>query len=199
MNSIEINELNEMREQLSALKKRLESQEIINDRLIKETITRKLSSINRRALWPSIICAIYIPLGYILFRVQGLSIPFCCATSAIFAISLAAMIVSHFRLRKRDILDGNLVTTYKEVARMRRIYKNWHYISIPIGLVWFVWWEYEMFIHIAKGDITALLAMSAAGIIGGIVGGIYGVATHKRTLREADEILRQIEELQQMQ
>jgi hypothetical protein len=55
-----------------------------------------------------------------------------------------------------------------------------------------------MFIHIAKGDITALLAMSAAGIIGGIVGGIYGVATHKRTLREADEILRQIEELQQM-
>jgi len=199
MNSIERNELNEMREQLSALKKRLECQAIVNDRLIKETMSHKLSNINRRAIWPSIICAIYIPLGYLIFRLQGLSIPFCCATSALFTVCLAAMILSHFRLRKRDILDGNLVTTYKEVARMRKIYKNWHYISIPIGLVWFVWLEYEIFIHIAKGDITALLAISAAGIIGGIIGGIYGIINHKRTLREADEILHQIEELQQME
>ena len=132
MNKIEIDELNEMREQLATLKKRLESQEIVNDRLIKETMTRKLSSINRRAVWPSIICAIYIPLGFIFFHLMGLSLPFCCATSALFTISLIAMIVSHFRLRNSDILNGNLVATYKEVARMRKIYKNWRYWSIPM-------------------------------------------------------------------
>ncbi len=199
MNKIEIDELNEMREQLATLKKQLESQEIVNDRLIKETMTRKLSSINRRAVWPSIICAIYIPLGFIFFHSMGLSLPFCCATSALFTISLIAMIVSHFRLRNSDILNGNLVATYKEVARMRKIYKNWRYWSIPMLVVWFVWFEYEAFIHIAQGDITALLIISSGGIIGGIFGGVYGIIMNKRTLREATEIMRQIEELQQMQ
>ena len=199
MNKIEIDELNEMREQLATLKKRLEGQEIVNDQLIKETMTRKLSSINRRAVWPSIICAIYIPLGFIFFHSMELSLPFCCATSALFTISLIAMIVSRFRLRNSDILNGNLVATYKEVARMRKIYKNWRYWSIPMLVVWFVWFEYEAFIHIAQGDITALLIISSGGIIGGVVGGVYGIIMNKRTLREAAEIMHQIEELQQMQ
>ena len=82
---------------------------------------------------------------------------------------------------------------------MRKIYKNWHYWSIPMLVVWFVWFEYEAFIHIAQGDITALLIISSGGIIGGIFGGVYGIIMNKRTLREATEIMRQIEELQQMQ
>ena len=44
--------------------------------------------------------------------------------------------------------------------------------------------------------MTALLAISASGIFGGIIGGIIGLRIHKRTLRTADDLLRQIEELQ---
>ena len=50
MNSIEMNELNEMREQLATLKKQLNTQEIINDRLIKEAMGRKLSALNNSAI-----------------------------------------------------------------------------------------------------------------------------------------------------
>lgn len=199
MNSIEMNELNEMREQLATLKKQLNSQEIINDRLIKEAMGRKLSALNNSAIWISVVCLVMIPLGYFNFQRMGHSTAFCIATSALFLICLIAIIISHYRIHKRDIYSGNLVTVYKEVARMKKIYKSWHYWSIPMLIVWFGWLEYELYINQANEDITALLAISASGIFGGIIGGIVGLRIHKRTLRTADDLLRQIEELQRQE
>ncbi len=196
MNSIEMNELNEMREQLATLKKQLNTQEIINDRLIKEAMGRKLSALNNSAIWISVVCLVMIPLGYFNFQRMGHSTAFCIATSALFLICLIAIVVSHYRIHKRDIYSGNLVTVYKEVARMKRIYKSWHYWSIPMLIVWFGWLEYEIYINQANEDMTTLLMISASGIFGGIIGGIVGLRIHKRTLRTADDLLRQIEELQ---
>jgi len=196
MNSIEMNELNEMREQLATLKKQLNTQEIINDRLIKEAMGRKLSALNNSAIWISVVCLIMIPLGYFNFQRMGHSTAFCIATSALFLICLIAIVVSHYRIHKRDIYSGNLVTVYKEVARMKRIYKSWRYWSIPMLIVWFGWLEYELYINQANEDMTALLAISASGIFGGIIGGLVGLRIHKRTLRTADDLLHQIEELQ---
>ena len=199
MNSIEMNELNEMREQLASLKKQLNTQEIINDRLLKEALGRKLSSLNYSAVWISIVCIVMIPLGYFNFQRMGHSTAFCIATSALFLICFIATIVSHYRIHKRDIYSGNLVTVYKEVARMKKIYKSWHYWSIPMLIVWFGWLEYEIYLNQANEDITALLMISASGIFGGIIGGIIGLRIHKRTLRTADDLLRQIEELQRQE
>ena len=199
MNSIEMNELNEMREQLATLKKQLNTQEIINDRLIKEAMGRKLSALNNSAIWICIVCLVMIPLGYFNFQRMGHSTAFCIATSALFLISLIAIIISHYRIHKRDIYSGNLVTVYKEVSRMRKIYKNWHYFSIPIVVVWFGWWEYEIYQNMAHEDLTMMFIISGSGIFGGIIGGIIGLRIHKRTLRTADDLLRQIEELQRQE
>ena len=191
----EINEILEMREQLATLKKQLDTQEIINDRLLKEAMSGKLSRINGQAIWIGVICLIMMPLGYLNFQRIGHSTAFCVATSALFFICFVAMFLSHYRLRKRDIYSGDLVTVYTEVARMRKIYKSWHYWSIPLLIVWFGWMEYEIYINLANEDIYALIGVSIGGIVGGIIGGIIGLRIHKRTLRTAEDLLRQIEEL----
>ena len=191
----EINEILEMREQLATLKKQLDTQEIINDRLLKEAMSGKLSRINGQAIWIGVICLIMMPLGYLNFQRIGHSTAFCIATSALFFICFVAMFLSHYRLRKRDIYSGDLVTVYTEVARMRKIYKSWHYWSIPMLIVWFGWMEYEIYINLANEDIYALIGVSIGGIVGGIIGGIIGLRIYKRTLRTAEDLLRQIEEL----
>ncbi len=191
----EINEILEMREQLATLKKQLDTQEIINDRLLKEAMSGKLSRINGQAIWIGVICLIMMPLGYLNFQRIGHSTAFCVATSALFFICFVAMFLSHYRLRKRDIYSGDLVTVYTEVARMRKIYKSWHYWSIPMLIVWFGWMEYEIYINLANEDIYALIGVSIGGIVGGIIGGIIGLRIHKQTLRTAEDLLRQIEEL----
>ena len=191
----EINEILEMREQLATLKKQLDTQEIINDRLLKEAMSGKLSRINGQAIWIGVICLIMMPLGYLNFQRIGHSTAFCIATSALFFICFVAMFLSHYRLRKRDIYSGDLVTVYTEVARMRKIYKSWHYWSIPMLIVWFGWMEYEIYLNMAQEDFTLLLTISCSAIFGGIIGGIIGLRIHKRTLRTADDLLHQIEEL----
>lgn len=191
----EINEILEMREQLATLKKQLDTQEIINDRLLKEAMSGKLSRINGQAIWIGVICLIMMPLGYLNFQRIGHSTAFCVATSALFFICFVAMFLSHYRLRKRDIYSGDLVTVYTEVARMRKIYKSWHYWSIPMLIVWFGWMEYEIYMNMAQEDFTLLLTISCSAIFGGLIGGIIGLRIHKRTLRTAEDLLRQIEEL----
>ena len=191
----EINEILEMREQFATLKKQLDTQEIINDRLLKEAMSGKLSRINGQAIWIGAICLIMMPLGYLNFHRIGHSTAFCVATSALFFICFVAMFLSHYRLRKRDIYSGDLVTVYTEVARMRKIYKSWHYWSIPMLIVWFGWMEYEVYLNMAQEDFTLLLTISCSAIFGGIIGGIIGLRIHKRTLRTAEDLLRQIEEL----
>ena len=191
----EINEILEMREQLATLKKQLDTQEIINDRLLKEAMSGKLSRINGQAIWIGVICLIMMPLGYLNFQRIGHSTAFCVATSALFFICFVAMFLSHYRLRKRDIYSGDLVTVYTEVARMRKIYKSWHYWSIPMLIVWFGWMEYEVYLNMAQEDFTLLLTISCSAIFGGVIGGIIGLRIHKRTLRTAEDLLRQIEEL----
>lgn len=191
----EINEILEMREQLATLKKQLDTQEIINDCLLKEAMSGKLSRINGQAIWIGVICLIMMPLGYLNFQRIGHSTAFCIATSALFFICFVAMFLSHYRLRKRDIYSGDLVTVYTEVARMRKIYKSWHYWSIPMLIVWFGWMEYEVYLNMAQEDFTLLLTISCSAIFGGVIGGIIGLRIHKRTLRTAEDLLRQIEEL----
>ena len=191
----EINEILEMREQLATLKKQLDTQEIINDCLLKEAMSGKLSRINGQAIWIGVICLIMMPLGYLNFQRIGHSTAFCIATSALFFICFVAMFLSHYRLRKRDIYSGDLVTVYTEVARMRKIYKSWHYWSIPMLIVWFGWMEYEVYLNMAQEDFTLLLTISCSAIFGGLIGGIIGLRIHKRTLRTAEDLLRQIEEL----
>lgn len=191
----EINEILEMREQLATLKKQLDTQEIINDRLLKEAMSGKLSRINGQAIWIGVICLIMMPLGYLNFQRIGHSTAFCIATSVLFFICFVAMFLSHYRLRKRDIYSGDLVTVYTEVARMRKIYKSWHYWSIPMLIVWFGWMEYEIYLNMAQEDFTLLLTISCSAIFGGLIGGIIGLRLHKRTLRTAEDLLRQIEEL----
>ena len=195
----EINEILEMREQLATLKKQLDTQEIINDRLLKDAMSGKLSSINRSAVWICVVCLIMIPLGYLNFQRLGHSAAFCIATSLLFLICFVAIFLSHYRLRKSDIHNGNLITTYTEVARMRKIYKSWHYWSIPMLIVWFAWFVYEIYQNMAHEDLTMMFIISGSGIFGGVIGGIIGLRIHKRTLRAADDLLRQIEELQKME
>ena len=89
MNFVEINEINEMREQLATLKRQLNSQQIVNDRLLKEAMSNKLSTIQRRAIFLCVICFVAIPYTYLTFDYLGMSQNFCCATMILLAGALA--------------------------------------------------------------------------------------------------------------
>ena len=194
MNQIEINEISEMREQLATLKKQLNNQNIINDRLIKEAISQKISHINRSGVVFSALCAFYIPAGFVSFRMIGLSLPFCIATSLLFLIFLVGMIIGHHDLRNQTLHSGDLISTYKAVARTRKVYQNWRKWAVPLAVVWVAWGGYDIYTNVTQ-DVELLRTIAIAGSVGAIIGGYIGNIQHRKTLRATDEIMRQIEEL----
>ena len=193
MNTIETNEMLEMREQLASLKKRLENQEIVNEKMIREAMSRKLSTIHRRAMG---LCAVsFIGIPAVLFTAHnlGFSIALVCVTVALILVGVVAQFLTHYRIG-HDTLLGDLITTYNEVARMKRIYQRWHYFSMPIFVAWLGWGAYEIYTNVAQ-DESQFYAAIIGTVVGLVLGLIFGLRQHRQNIRTAKEIMQQIEAL----
>ena len=193
MNSIETNEILEMREQLASLKKRLENQEIVNEKILREAMSKKLSTIHRRAMALCVACIISIPAVLFTTHNLGCSMVFAYVTVALILVGVVAQFLTHYRIG-RDTLSGDLITTYNEVARMKRIYQRWLYISMPIFVLWLGWGAYEVYTNVAQ-DESQLYAAISGTVVGLVLGLIFGLRQHRQNLRTAKEIMQQIETL----
>ena len=193
MNSIETNEILEMREQLASLKKRLENQEIVNEKMLREAMSKKLSTIHRRAMGLCAMSFIGIPAALFTMHNLDFSVAFGCVTVALILVGVVAQFLTHYRING-DLLSTDLITTYNEVARMKRIYQRWHYFSMPIFVVWFGWGAYEVYTKMTH-DVAQFYAIILSAGVGMVLGLIFGLRAHRQNVRAAKEIMQQIEVL----
>ena len=190
---IRLEELNELREQLTLLNRKLEKQSIINHQLIRNSIKERISNINRTGI---VLCALFVIATPIIAFNYALLLNFSLAlnifTCAFMAIALIYTIWSHWGLNN-DLLNGDLITASSKILRTRRLYKQWSYFSYPWFIVWLCWNGREIYSKIDNREM--LLGIIVGGIIGLIIGGIYGMRQRNKIYRNIDEMLAQIEEL----
>ena len=118
---------------------------------------------------------------------------FAYVTVALILVGVVAQFLTHYRIG-RDTLSGDLITTYNEVARMKRIYQRWHYFSMPIFVAWLGWGAYEIYTNVAQ-DESQFYAAIIGTVVGLVLGLIFGLRQHRENIRTAKEIMRQIEAL----
>ena len=112
----------EMRQQLTILKEKLNQQEIINDRLLRQSMRRNVTDINRRYLIISILCLFMIPYGYWAFvYLNGMSIGFWAASSVVMLIAFIYTFFNGKDLRSQHLLSANLLEAYQTVARAKSV------------------------------------------------------------------------------
>ena len=190
-------ELEQMRTQIGMLKQKLEQQAIVNDRHIRNSMKSKISDLNRTVrgtIFAGIFAVVFAPVT---FYIQGCSLIFVIATAVMLAVCLGLTIVQKVNLgRMMDLSQDNLVKTAEKLSKVRTHYKEWYRIAIPMILVWVGWMIYEMVQAIGVESPTAMGFYCGAGV-GLIIGGIVGARINRKVVRQASEILSQIEELQQ--
>lgn len=191
-NYMDSRELMEMKEQLSILTKKLEKETIVNDRLMRRATKEKISKMQRRALIKGIFIGLCIPYVIGVFQFIGLSFWLCGFTVLILLIALYCDYRIHRNIHSDEAMYGNLLDVRKKVLRIKQAYKDWLKFSIPILVIWLVWFWYETF---QLPDIPKE-SFYIGSILGGIIGGIIGTMQYKKMQRSADEILEQIEEMQ---
>ena len=188
-----MDELQEMRVQLAALKEKLNKQEVVNDRLIRDVLSQKMKVINKNG-WISGLCGLFvITFGNFVFYQMGLSTWFLIGTAAMMIFCVATTWISHSWINSNEIANGDLLQVAKQAQRLQRVYKNWKYIALPMILVWTTWLGLEYAAEVK--DTAMVIGMMSGGVIGGLVGGIIGFRQNKKVINELDEMIRHIEEI----
>ena len=190
---IRLEELNELREQLTLLNRKLEKQSIINHQLIRNSIKERISNINRTGI---VLCALVVIVTPIIAFNYALVLNFSLAlnifTCAVMAIALVYTIWSHWGLSS-NLLNGDLITASTTIMRTRRLYQRWSYFSYPWLVVWLCWNGWEVYTKIDNREM--LLGIIVGGIIGLIIGGIYGWRQRNKIYRNIDAMLQDISDL----
>ena len=196
-----MDELQEMREQLAALKEKLSKQEIISEKLLKETIARKMK---RAKVWVLvsvimliILSAMMLSLNYIWFENENIAFS---PTSVVFALAALPTIilgvVQLFKLKPKKIATASLGEVASQLQRTKEFeHGNFTFwmATIPsvIVLVYFV------MVYVQSKSNLLLLCLGAYILL---VIWCYGMRTkQKKSKRSAwDEYIRQIEEMSEL-
>ena len=185
-------ELEEMRQQMAILKDKLEDQTIVNDRFIRRSIKKGVSTINRRYLVISIIALALIPYGYWAFvMLGGLSVALWLASCVMMLLVVGFMIYNSKDMRDNGLMNNNLLDVKRKVALAKKRDGNWLWIGIPMALAWGAWAIYE--ISQQMGDNEFVVPCTIVGVL---VGALIGLKVHFKTQQHYSEIIEQIEDLE---
>ena len=189
-NNDNINELDVMRQQLEILKHKLNEQAIVNDRLIRKAMSRKMSWI-MKFIWFELLCLIpFATLGFVGMKLLEPSISWF-PVAGIILLMLADVLLDFYvnHTSAKDWLSENLVETGHRLVWMKRM-RWWQLaVSLPIAIALFAWY----FSGFTENEM--LRSMIAGGVVGGIVGFCIGIWILIKMNRTNDELIQQIHDL----
>ena len=139
-----LNEMEDMRRNMAELRKELDKQTIINDRILRRAMRNSSSWIRRRYILCMTVCVLMVPYCYFfMIRIYNFSIYLWIFTS-IFMLIAAIYTFYNMRALNRDfIYEENLVKAGREIARAMKMDADWLKIGIPLIIVWLAWMEIE--------------------------------------------------------
>ena len=193
---MEMNELQDMKEQMALLKETLRQEQIVNDRLLREAMRGKVERIHRRA-WVCALCALYVlTFGIWSFHKIGLSWWLVGATVLLMIYSVTDMLLIHRKMRMDSVMTDDLRTMAYAARQMKKDYARSLRIGLGLVFVWLVWFGLEILfgqtIYIDM-SIKARAVILIVLFVAAILGGIFGYCMHRRVLNLCDDIIRQVE------
>lgn len=184
-------ELEEMRAQLTVLKNKLDKEAIINERLLRDTMKRKANVINANA-WVSAGAGIFVILWAVLFLPEiGFSWYFVAITIVMMLVCIFFTWKYHKNVNSKT-MNGDLFTVAKVMKKLKEDYVNWLKYAIVMVIFWFCWLSTE-FCFILKDWKMCVLVITIL-LISVAIGGFIGLRMHNSVIRNAEDIIKQIEE-----
>ena len=186
-------DLENMRQQMTTLKNKLNKQEIVNERLIRRSMKNEVNTITRRYYIIMALGLFMIPYGYWCFvKLCGLSLFFWIVTSIFMLVCVGATYYTLRKINDPNLMNRNLVEARKKVASAKKFEANWLFFGIPAVVLWMSWFLYETY-QLHGGAFSNGLFWG--GCIGGIIGAICGLSLNFKTQRQYQDIIDQIEDL----
>lgn len=184
--------IDDMRQQMAILQKKLDNQAIVNDHVIRRAICKGVSAINKRYLIIGIVALAMIPYGYWAFvKLAGTSIAFWIASCLMMLAVVGFMIFNSHETSNKDFASGNLLDVKRKIAVAKKRDAMWPVFAIPVVVGWAMWGGWELSKTFGEMDffMPLFIFCVAAGVI-------VGLLVHFKTQRHYRDIIEQIEELE---
>lgn len=186
--------LEEMRNQIAILKNKINKQELINERLLADTMKKKVNTINNVERF-TIFCAVFCLAAYPLLRYYiGFSWAFVIATCVMMIFCIVATNYIHRPLHDSKLMTSDVATVARVMARFKRQYDNWlRYVTPSLLIPWLLWASYE-YTELMGLEGTDRYFAPLPLLVGAAIGGIIGYRQHRKAVQTAEEIIHQLEE-----
>ena len=141
-----LQELEQLRSQVAEFKNRLEQQEIVSERLLKQAMTGHVSWIKQMSVWGGVVDLALVPLTvYLSKNIVGVSwlpiIALC--TMMVFEAFFNFWNVS--TIRDKYLAANDVINTQQRLRTYKRREKIYTFIVIPFLLLWLVWLFFEVY------------------------------------------------------
>ena len=184
-------DIESMRMQLETLKKKIDEQQIVNDKLVRRAMSNKMSWI-MKFLWTELF--VLLPFAVLAFinlksMVPGMS---WYPVIAILVFMLACIVIDLYvnYTSENDWKSENLISTGMKLVKMKRLRWMQVAINLPIVFILFVWLFYDL-------EFEGKDAMVCGSVVGGVIGMAIGIGVLIRMNRTNDELICQIRELKE--
>lgn len=193
----EIKEIQELKEELAALHRKIDEQAEIKDSMIKKAVAgsiSKLQKIGNSSFW---ICIITVILLETVVFLYGMGIGIKIATLVLFGINAC---IAYIIMRKNNDMDvsEDLVRTTEKALEYKKWNRNSTSILLPFALAWIVWFVYEMGKSIGVLESEFFYELIIGALIGMILGGVIGYySMYKPSMEEADKIINELKDIRE--
>lgn len=195
---METNELNEMRQQISILKEKLNQQEIINDSMIKEYMHGKVNDIKRKIIICN-SCAVFSIIVFFFEYIEGhYSLPFMIATALLMISCIFANWYIHRNILDTSIFTNNIIITTQEFVRVKTLNHRWLIYSTPLLLPWIAWVAYEELLNvIGYFDMKIYSIILLFFSLFALLGFFLGYRMYKKVMKSCDDIIAQLDRIKE--
>lgn len=190
-------ELDDLRQQINALKEKVDRQGRLNEELVKKTIQGKMRGLHHTLFWYCLILGLFIPFMIWNFSQSGMSWPFIIFTLLIFLASFTA----EYFINRMNIshMADDLVETARKLRQMKKNRRKQLTIGFCAIAFWIPWYFYEIYRtsqpQIGETGMKSFLVIVIISmVIGGSIGLAIGLHYYHKLQRTNDEMIDQINE-----
>lgn len=187
-------ELEDLRQQMAAIKEKVDQQGHLNEELVKEAIQSKMKGVHRTSFKLSLVALLCIPCYIAMRYTYNFSWPFIIVT----ILMLIGFVLADYLINRLDVshMGDDLVGTARKLAQMKKNRSMSQKIGIAMTIPWLAWFCYESFMHRAiTYGIADTWGYVITCFVGGIIGFLIGMRIFRKMQRANDEMIDQINEL----
>lgn len=190
--------MDELRSQMAVLKEKLDNQDIVNDRLMRDSLKQRMSWV-KKYVWGEIIALPFIILLWYFLKMEfHLSWWSFSALSLLLIVSVTAdYYINNHALKDVDYQRNNLLQTARKLVRMKK-QRTWQsFFGVCAAFSIIIWMGFEVYWntpHTPNND-QILLSLVIGGIIGFVIGVVIGLVILSKMQRTNNKLIRQIKEL----